>query len=120
MSLILRLTFNALGLLLISKLVPGIEVDGLYPALIAAFVLGLLNVFIRPILLILTLPITILTLGLFAIVINGVLFYFAASFIDGFAVSGFWAALFGALIMSLVSTIGNRWIGKSSFVKSAD
>lgn len=112
MNLILRLLFNALGLLLIAELVEGIRVDGIYPAVIAAFVLGLLNIIIRPILLVLTLPITIITLGLFALVVNGALFLFAASFIEGFAVDNFWYALLGSILMSIVSTIGNRWINR--------
>ena len=110
MTLLLRLLFNALGLILIAELVSGIDVEGLYPAVIAALVLGILNAIVRPILLILTLPITIVTLGLFAFVINAALFLFAASFIDGFDVSGFWVALFGSILMSVVSTIGSRFI----------
>ena len=112
MNLILRLLFNALGLLLIAELVEGIKVDGFYPAVIAAFVLGFLNIIIRPILLVLTLPITILTLGLFALVVNGALFFFAASFIEGFSVDNFWYALLGSILMSIVSTIGNRWVNR--------
>ncbi len=114
MTIILRLLFNALGLILISEYVPGITVDGLYSAIIAALVLGLLNLIIRPILFIFTLPITIVTLGLFAFVINAVLFLFAASFIEGFAVDSFWYALLGSLLMSIVSAVGNRWIKKES------
>lgn len=95
---------------MIAELVSGIDVEGLYPAVIAALVLGILNAIVRPILLILTLPITIVTLGLFAFVINAALFLFAASFIDGFDVSGFWVALFGSILMSVVSTIGSRFI----------
>ena len=114
MTIIFRLLFNALGLILIAKFLPGISVTGFYPALIAAVVLGLLNIIIRPILLILTLPITILTLGLFALVINGFLFLFAASFIDGFAVDSFWSALLGSILMSIISTLGNRWINQNS------
>lgn len=114
MTLILRLLFNALGLILVAEFVPGIVVDGLYPAIIAALVLGLLNAVVRPILFILTLPITILTLGIFAFVINGALFLFAASFIDGFTVDGFWYALLGSVLMSLVSTIGSRFINQKS------
>jgi len=114
MTIITRLLFNSLGLLLIAELVSGITVVGFYPALIAALVLGLLNTVIRPVLLILTLPITILTLGLFALVINGALFLFAASFIDGFSVDNFWYALLGSILMSVFSTIGNRWISSSS------
>lgn len=114
MTLILRLLFNALGLILISNFISGITVEGFYPALIAALVLGLLNLIIRPILLILTLPITIITLGLFAFVVNAALFLFAASFIEGFSVVNFWYALLGSLLMSIVSAIGNRWIGQGS------
>ncbi len=110
MQLILRILFSALGLLLIAEFVPGITVTGLYPAIIAALILGILNAIVRPILFILTLPITIVTLGLFSFVINALLFMFAASFIDGFAVDGFWYALLGSLLMSIVSTIGSKFI----------
>lgn len=114
MTLIIRLLWNALGLIVIAEFIDGITVEGFYPAVIAALVLGLFNVIIRPILLILTLPITIITLGLFAFVINAGLFLFAASFIDGFAVRNFWYALLGSLLMSIISAIGNRWIGGKS------
>ena len=114
MKLILRLLFNALGLLLIANFVQGIHVDGFYAALVAALVLGLLNAIIRPVLFVLTLPITLITLGLFAFVLNALIFAFAASFIEGFAVDGFWYALLGSLLMSIVSTIGNRWISQQS------
>jgi putative membrane protein len=120
MTLILRLLFNALGLLLIAELVSGIKVDGLYIAVIAAIVLSLFNVVIRPILLVLTLPITIITLGLFSFVINAGLFFFAASFIEGFAVDNFWYALLGSLLMSVISTIGNRWINSESTKKTIE
>jgi len=110
MSIIYRLLFNTLGLLLIAEFIEGIEIDGFYAALIAALVLGVLNVFIRPVLFILTLPITILTLGLFTFVLNAFLFLFAASFLQGFAVSSFWYALLGSVLMSLISTIGSRFI----------
>jgi putative membrane protein len=110
MVLLTRWLFNTLGLLLIAEFIDGITVAGFYTALIAALILGLLNIFIRPILFILTLPITILTLGLFAFVINALLFFFATSFIDGFAVANFWYALLGSVLMSIVSAMGNRWI----------
>lgn len=110
MTIILRLAFNALGLLLISEFVSGITVEGLYPALITAVILGIINIIIKPVLLLLTLPITIITLGLFAFVVNAFLFLFAASFIEGFKVDSFWYALLGSILMSIVSTIGNRWI----------
>jgi putative membrane protein len=114
MQLILRILFSALGLLLIAEFVPGITVNGLYPAIIAALILGILNAFVRPVLFILTLPITILTLGLFSFVINAALFLFVASFIDGFAVEGFWYALLGSILMSIISTIGSKFIAAST------
>ena len=110
MKLVTKLLLVTLTLLLVASLVPGIEVDGFYTALIAAIVIGLLNLFVKPILVLLTLPITVLTLGLFLFVINAFLFWFAASFIEGFAVDGFLAALVGSLIVSIVSTFANRYI----------
>ena len=114
MPIILQILWNALGLLLIANYVPGIHVSSFYTAVIAAVVLGLLNAIIRPILLVLTLPITILTLGLFSLIINAALFLFAASFIEGFSVVNFWYALLGSLLMSLVSTVGSHLIHKQS------
>lgn len=111
---IYRLLFNALGLVLIAELVDGIEVKSVYAAIIAVLVLSLLNTFVRPILFILTLPVTILTLGLFAFVINAGLFLFAASFIEDFEVRNFWYALLGSLLMSIVSTLGSRWLKSGS------
>jgi len=110
MYILYRLLFNALGLILIAEFVEGIEVVGFYPALIAALVLGFLNTIVRPILFVLTLPITVITLGLFAFVLNAGIFLFAASFIDGFNVTGFWYALLGSLLMSIISTIGGKWL----------
>ena len=110
MTFIARFLFTVLGSLVIAEVIPGITVDGVYIAFIAAFVLGILNAVVRPILLILTLPITVITLGLFAFVINALLFMFAASFLDGFAVEGFWTALIGSISMTIVSTIGSKWI----------
>lgn len=108
--LITRLLIAALALLLAAYLIPGIEVAGVYIAIVVALILGLLNLIVRPILIILTLPITIVTLGLFIFVINAALFMFVASFVDGFNVDGFLAALIGSLIVSVVSTVGNRFV----------
>jgi len=110
MKLITRLLLTAFVLLIVAEYIPGITVEGFYPALIAAIVIGLLNGIIRPILLILTFPITIVTLGLFVFVINASLFWFAATFIDGFAVATFWHALLGSLIVSAVSMLANKYI----------
>ncbi|KXJ99770.1 MAG: Membrane protein of unknown function [Parcubacteria bacterium OLB19] len=110
MKLITKLLLTSLTLLVVAEYVPGIDIEGFYPALVAAIVIGLLNLFVKPILVLLTLPITIVTLGLFIVVINASLFWFAASFIDGFSVDGFWYAVVGSLIVSIVSAIGNRYI----------
>jgi putative membrane protein len=110
MTILLRVLWNALGLLLIAEFIDGIKVDSFYTAVIAAIILGLFNAVLKPILVLLTLPITLLTLGLFSLVINAALFLFAASFVEGFAVTNFWYALLGSLLMSLISTIGNKWI----------
>lgn len=109
-QLITRILLGALALLLVAKIVPGVSIGGFYSAVIAAVILGVLNAIVKPVLVILTLPITIVTLGLFIFVINAGLFMFAASFIEGFAVDGFVAALFGSLIVSVVTTIGNKFI----------
>ena len=108
MKIIVRVLIGALALLGVAYLVPGVTVDTFYAALIASIVLGLLNLIVRPILFILTLPITIITLGLFTFVLNALLFWFAASFLEGFNVSGFIAALLGSLLVSLASTIANK------------
>ncbi len=110
MKLITKLLLTALTLLIVAEYIPGINIDGFYPAIIAAITIGLLNLFVRPILFILTLPITIVTLGLFIIIINASLFWFAASFIDGFTVDSFGYALLGSLIVSIVSAVGNRYL----------
>lgn len=107
MKLILRWFLNALGLLLISYFIPSISVASFYIALITALILGFVNAVIRPLLILLTLPINIITLGLFVLVINGLLFWFVSSFIQGFSVDGFTAAFIGSLLMSLVSWLSN-------------
>ena len=104
MRLILIWICNALALLAVAYLLPGIYVDGFIFALIAALVLGLINALIRPLLILLTLPITVLTLGLFILIINGLLFWFAGSVLRGFEVSGFWVGVMGALLYSIISS----------------
>lgn len=108
--IIIRILTSALGLLIASHLVPGIDVGTLYAAIIAALVLGIINLCVRPVLVLFTLPLTIFTLGLFLFVINALLFRFVASFIEGFEVAGFGAALLGSLIVSIVHLIGNHII----------
>lgn len=113
MKLILRWIINAGTLILLAKYLPGITVNGWYAALIAALVLGLINAVIRPIFIFLTLPISILTLGLFTLVINGLMFWFASSVVKGFTVSGFMPAFYGALIMTVVGWFVGSILKKS-------
>jgi putative membrane protein len=110
MKIITRIAITALALLIVAKLPIGVEIEGLAGAIVAAVVLGILNTLVRPLLVILTLPITILTLGLFILVINASLFYFTATFIDGFAVASFWAALLGSILVSIISSVANKFI----------
>jgi len=102
-GLLLRWLINALALLALPYLFDSIRVDSFYTALIVALLLGLVNAVIRPVLILLTLPVTILTLGLFVLVINALLFWFVASFVEGFTVTGFWPAFFGAIVYALIS-----------------
>ncbi len=103
MKLLLRWVINAGTLLLLASYLPGISVSGWYTALITVLLLGLLNALLKPILVFLTLPVNILTLGLFTFVINALLFWFVATVVKGFAVAGFWPAFFGALIISVIN-----------------
>jgi putative membrane protein len=105
MKIIIRWLLLAAALLLVAHLYPGVVVQSFTSALIAAFVLGLLNTLLRPILVLLTLPVTLITLGLFLFVINALMFYFAASILEGFHVTGFAAALIGSLIYSLCGMV---------------
>ncbi len=100
-----------LGLYLASVIVSGVSITGTGSLILAAFLLGLVNGFIRPIAFILTLPLTIVTLGLFIFVLNAAMFGLVAALLDNFTVSGFWAALFGAIIVSITSTVATWFIG---------
>lgn len=109
-NIILRLIILTAGVFLASYLVPGINVSGYGAAIKAAVILGILNVFIKPVLIILTLPINLLTLGLFTLVINGLLLWFAGYAVSGFEVSSFLTAIVGAVIISVLSILLNRFI----------
>ncbi|WP_171096322.1 phage holin family protein [Usitatibacter rugosus] len=109
MMLLARWIVNAAALLLVAYLYPGVAVTSFFAALIAALVLGLVNAVVRPILVLLTLPVTILTLGLFIFVINALLFWFVANVVQGFAVSGFVAALVGSILYSVITMI-TSWL----------
>jgi len=103
MKLMLVWLLNAVALLLVPFVVPGVHIDTLYSALIAVVNLGLVNSVIRPLFILLTLPVTLLTLGLFLFVINALMFWFAGDILSGFRVDGFVAALFGSIVYSLAS-----------------
>jgi putative membrane protein len=101
----------AFAILIASYLIDGIQVDGFLNAALAAAVLGILNAVVRPVLLLLTLPITVLTLGFFFFVVNAAMLKLASAVIPGFHVFGFWPAVFGSLMISLVSWLVNSFIG---------
>lgn len=103
MRLLITWLINAGALFALPYLMKSIRVESFTVALVAALVLGLVNVLIRPVLVLLTLPVTVLTLGLFILVINALLFWAVANFVSGFHVAGFWPALGGALLYSLIS-----------------
>jgi putative membrane protein len=104
MRLLLGWAINAGVLLLLPYLLPAVQVEDFWTALLVALVLGLLNAIVRPVLVLLTLPITILTLGLFLFVINGLTFWLVARMLDGFTVTSFWWAVLAALLYSVISS----------------
>src|SRR3546814_5799260 len=108
MELILVWILNAVALLIVAYILPGITVASFGSALVAALVLGLLNTLVKPVLILLTLPITIVTLGLFLLVLNALVFWFAGSVLKGFQVNGFWWAVLGAFVYSIVSGLLSR------------
>lgn len=105
MKIIVRWLLLAAALLLVARLYPGVEVKSFGSAMIAAFVIGLFNTLLRPVLVLLTLPVTLITLGLFLFVINALMFWAAAGLLSGFKVAGFGSALIGSVIYSIASTI---------------
>jgi putative membrane protein len=105
MKLIIRILLTAVVVFLIAQFLPGVSVAGYGTAIIVAVVLALLNLIVKPILVLLTLPVTILTLGLFLLVINAIIILLADSFISGFGVDGFWIALIFSLLLSIFQSI---------------
>ena len=110
-GILLRTFITMLGLYLASVIVSGVSITGTGSLILAAFLLGLVNGFVRPIAFVLTLPLTIVTLGLFIFVLNAAMFALVAAMLDNFVVAGFWSALFGAIILSITSTIASWYIG---------
>jgi putative membrane protein len=116
---IIRLLINMAAILIIAYLLPKvIRVDSLMAALVAAFFLGVVNTFIRPLLVLLTFPLTVVTFGVFLLVINGLLLWLVSAVVRGFYVNGFWGAVIGAILISIVSWILSGFVssfGESTF-----
>ena len=112
-GIILRTLIAILGLFLASSIVPGVSIEGTGTFVLAALLLGLVNALVRPVAFIMTLPLTIVTLGLFLFVLNAAMFGLVAAILDEFTVSGFWAAVFGAIIVSISSTVASWFVGPS-------
>lgn len=117
MGFIIRIVVYTLALLLAANVVPGIRLDSLTSALVAGLLLGLINAIVRPILVVITFPITLLTLGLFLLVLNAFCLWLVSVFVSGFHVAGFWPAFWGALLVSIVSWILTALISDSGRVK---
>jgi len=116
MGFVIRVLVNAAAILLAAHLVPGLHVRSLATALVAGLVLGLINAVVRPVLVFLTLPLTLVTLGLFLLVLNAFCLWLTSVVVPGFAVGGFWAAFLGALIVSLVSWVLTAFVSDSGRV----
>ncbi|MCH8249301.1 MAG: phage holin family protein [Proteobacteria bacterium] len=110
-GIFIRTLITMLGLFLASRLIPGVGLEGAGNFIIAALLLGLANAFVRPVMFLLTLPLTIVTLGLFIFILNAAMFGLVAALLDNFYVSGFWSALFGAIIVSITSIVASWCIG---------
>lgn len=113
MKFILRILIAALGLWLATELVDGIKVSSPTTLILAALLLGIVNAIIKPIIVLLTLPFTLLTLGLFLLVVNAAMLALVAAFLPGMGISSFWAAFWAAIIVSIVSWIGNAMFQQS-------
>ncbi len=110
-NLLIKLLFSSIAIILVAKLLPGIEVTSALGLIAAVVILGLLNVFLKPLMVILTLPFTLVTFGLFLFVINGLLLYLTAAIVDGFAIANIWVAILASILISIVTTIVN-WLAK--------
>ena len=110
-GIFVRTLIIMLGLFLASRLLPGVWIEGTGNFILAAFLLGLVNAVVRPLVFVMTLPLTVVTLGLFIFVLNAAMFGLVAAMLDNFQVAGFWSALFGAIIVSITSTVASWYIG---------
>jgi len=114
MSIIINWLLSAVVIMVSAYILPGVTVDGLVTALVLAVVLGAINAFIKPLLVVLTLPINILTLGLFTFVINAALIILATYIVPGFAVAGFWWALVFGIVLAIVSWVVDQFAGRKN------
>jgi len=119
-GLLLRWLISTVSIIITAFLLDGLHVSGFFSAFFAAAILGILNAFLRPVLFILTLPINIMSLGLFTFVINAMLLMMVSGVIPGFHVAGFWSALFGALLISIVSWLLTSLINEQGRVQYID
>lgn len=112
MKTLINILFTTVFVVIIAHFMPGITIDGFITALMIALVLGLLNIFIKPILVLFTLPVTLITLGLFLLVINAIIILLCAELVNGFGVASFWSALLFSLILSFCQAVVSRLTGK--------
>ena len=119
MGLVLRVAINAVAIYLAARLVPGIELYGeaIWPALLAGLVLAILNAVVRPVLVLITLPLTFVTLGLFLLVLNAFCLWLTSVIVTGFVVRGFWAAFLGALLISVVSWVLTMFVSDAGRIR---
>ena len=116
-GLLIKWIINSLAILIVTYIVKGIEVASPVTAIVAAFVLGIINAFLRPLIILITLPINIFTFGLFTFFINGFLFYIVSKVVKGFVITGFWPAFFGALLFSAISFLLSLVITKEGRIE---
>lgn len=114
---IIRWVINAIALVVTAAILKGMDFNGILAPFVAALVIGVLNAIVRPILIVITLPINVLTLGLFTFVVNAVMILITASVVNGFQVTGFWAALVGAIFMSIISFILSFFINDKGHIE---
>lgn len=110
---LIRLAIGMLGLWVAQAIVPGVHIEGAFTLALAALLLGLVNAVVRPLLVILTLPITLVTLGLFLLVVNAAMLALVAAMLDQFTISGFWSAILGSIVVSVVTWAASAWVGPS-------
>lgn len=117
LGFLLRLAISAASLWAASRLVPGMHIEGNGTLLLAAFLLGFVNAVVRPVLVLLTLPVTVVTLGLFLLVVNAAMLGLVAALLEGFHLAGFGSAVLGTIVVGLVGWLANFWVGPSGRVE---